>query len=262
MVNHVRTLLMNRGREGHGLDQPGEEFVYDKFKPRVLTPGLLTAHRILFGGQPDRLFVMFRMRQLMQLIHSSPLANDVLVKDPRITYLPFDDEMFSELFTRTITIRGNGNPLDLHIYGNHVVDMQRGVAEQVWDVFVNGDDPVIANRSTGETRYSVLEAGILRAPLHGTDLHLHVRSVFLKSTDNTRIVSRARPDGDLATLMQALQDTLGQSGLSDIFKSPLVEPYTTWYSIYNDAAQPFAMRMAALLLAMAERTESLPQAST
>lgn len=263
MVNHVRTFLMNRGRNGRGIDQPGEEFVYDKFIPRVLTPGLVMAHKVLFGGQPDRLFLMFRMRQLMQLIHASPLADDVLVKDSRITYLPFDDTMFSDVFKRTVTIQGSSNPTLLHIYGQHVPDMQKGVIEQIWDIFVTGEGVIrIVNRSTGQiVDHGTAVNDELRAPLHGTGLHVHIQAGFLPPLVNLRIVSRVRPDGELAAVLHVLQATLGQSGLSDIFKLPLVDPYITWYSIYNDPVQPFAMRMAALFLAMAERTESLPQVS-
>jgi hypothetical protein len=86
---------MNVGHDGHGIDELGEEFIDPLFVPRHLPPGMQSMHRILFGSVRDRLFMNYRMRQIMQIMHASPLEQDLLVQDSRITYLPFKPDLFN-----------------------------------------------------------------------------------------------------------------------------------------------------------------------
>ena len=88
MINHVRTLLLNRGPDGYSpAHDPGEEVV-PPYHPRQLQGTLATAHQFLFGLQPDRLFLNFRLAQIMGWLHASDLAEQVFVLDNRITYPP------------------------------------------------------------------------------------------------------------------------------------------------------------------------------
>ena len=98
MINHVRTLLLNRGRDGTPRTSPGEEYVPPTFAPRALTTPLRTAFTTLYGGDPDRLMLNYRLRQLTALLHSTELEEYVLAKDPRVTYLPLDGAFFDGVF--------------------------------------------------------------------------------------------------------------------------------------------------------------------
>ena len=103
MLNKVRTLLMNRGREGHDLRLPGEEYIPADFVRRVQPVWLRRIYARLFGANPDRLFINYRMRQLMQLIHATPLSEFVAADVADLTYLPFRDELNDSLFRQIVT---------------------------------------------------------------------------------------------------------------------------------------------------------------
>ena len=164
MINHVRTFIINTGRNGHGLDEPGEEFIDTDFVPRHLPPGMASIHRVLFGGVSDRLFMNYRIRQIMQIMHATPLEQDIYIPDNRVTYLPFKDDLFS-----------------------------------------------------------------------------------------------MTTEFDLATTLTLLETAIGTTGISEIFPPLAAEPYQTWLRIYQESQQATVLRFTALMLAFAERVETLPQ---
>lgn len=85
MINHIRTLLLNLPADAT-FATPGEEFIPSSFSPVTLSPTLAMAHSILFGTAPDRLGVNIRVRQILTVIETSPLASYLTELDPRITY--------------------------------------------------------------------------------------------------------------------------------------------------------------------------------
>lgn len=87
MINHARTLLLN---DKALPDELGEEFV-PEFAPLYLPRSLDRVHKILFGKQPIRQELNYKLRCIMQLLHATELAEFVLQLDPRVTYLPFDE---------------------------------------------------------------------------------------------------------------------------------------------------------------------------
>ena len=91
MINHARTLLVNRPpvRADYvdgGYD--GYEYIAPNFKPVTLPSRLLTLRKMLFGSNPDGLFVGLRARELMSYIHQTELAEYVYALDSRVTYWP------------------------------------------------------------------------------------------------------------------------------------------------------------------------------
>lgn len=166
MINHVRTFIMNTGSNGHGVDEPGEEFIDPMFIPRHLPPGMRAVRHALFGNDGDRLRLNYQMRRIMQIMHASPAAQDLLVKDSRITYLPFKPDLLS-------------TPRDV--------------------------------------------------------------------------------SSDLASTLSLLENVVNTTALQEIFPTVNTAPYDTWFRIYNESQQAATFRFTALMLAYAERVESLPQ---
>jgi hypothetical protein len=82
MINHVRTLLQNT------VPAQSDEYVPEDFVPMEAPEAVQKVKRILWGRTPA---YQFRIRQLMQLLHSTELEEHVLAKDPRVTYIPFVD---------------------------------------------------------------------------------------------------------------------------------------------------------------------------
>ena len=108
MFNHVRTLLLNRDADSAVF--PGEEAIPADFRP-VTPPSYQQVLRAkLFGADPDKAMLNYRLRQYMTLLHATPLGHYVTDLDPRITYLPFGTDLYAQgLFQPTIErVAGNG----------------------------------------------------------------------------------------------------------------------------------------------------------
>src|ERR1700733_15786498 len=94
MINHVRTLLLNTPSAGlPAVGYPGFEFVDPAYAPRTLPTPLQDIYRLLFGDSPDQALLNWRLREYMGILHSSEVSEYVLALDPRITYLPFNDDL-------------------------------------------------------------------------------------------------------------------------------------------------------------------------
>ena len=268
MINHVRTLLLNRGRDGHGLDEYGEEYIPSTYAVRSLTTTMQTIQRRLFGGSPDRLFINYRMRQLMQLMHSTPLENDLYVDDPRITYLPFDDDLFNDAFGVTLNImqKSTGTATAPSIYVNVVgtpdFSEQIGVTKYLWEWIRTGtvdDFTVTATRRIPQPTESIVYAGTDPAePVVLPGSAIKVFTQFVPDEfEQMEIHATARPDTDIGETLQAINEALGTGGLAEIFRPNDPEPFKTWYKIYNEEPTA-AMKWTALLLAIAKRIEQRP----
>ena len=98
MINHLRTLLLNvDGSNTPGVDFPGEQFVPEEFRVRVLASPAKTVRNFLFGPGPDRALLNFRLQEYLTCIHSSNLESFVRRLDPRLTYWPFHTGLFEKL---------------------------------------------------------------------------------------------------------------------------------------------------------------------
>lgn len=83
MINHVRTLLSNQ----ISIDQ-NWEYVPDDYEQRKLPECVEAARIAVFGEEAVGPLEVY---QMMRTLHSTELEEHVLAKDPRVTYLPFDD---------------------------------------------------------------------------------------------------------------------------------------------------------------------------
>lgn len=85
MINHARTLLLNVEPRTYNGDMLGEEFI-PEFSAVRLPTYLERAHKIIFGTDPDKVFLNFRAYELLSLMHRTELAAFVYALDPRVTY--------------------------------------------------------------------------------------------------------------------------------------------------------------------------------
>ena len=72
MFNHIRTLLLNLPPVVAASGFPGEEIVPDTFQSLTLPGYLQTARAALFGTNPDRAMLNYRLRQFLQPEMSAP----------------------------------------------------------------------------------------------------------------------------------------------------------------------------------------------
>ena len=89
MINHIRSILLNAPQaQAHPVDFIGEEYVSPEWVPVPQPHGVARLRDILFGHNPDRALMNYRLRQFMTLIHSTDLEQYVHEKDSRVTYWP------------------------------------------------------------------------------------------------------------------------------------------------------------------------------
>lgn len=104
MINHVRTLLLNRNLPNNS--QYGSEYTDPSFVPLLLTPHGEVIHETLFGSDPDELTLNYRVSQYLNLLYSDPEIKPYLdLIDPRNTYR--DDVWY--LFPFTTTVQRNND---------------------------------------------------------------------------------------------------------------------------------------------------------
>ena len=260
MINAVRTVLLNRGRDGAHYTSPGEEYVSPDFIPRRHPPELRRALSQLFGSSPDRLYLNYRLHQIMQVLHSTELEQYVYWLDRRVTYLPFKDVDFTAgVFGQTVETL-NGAP-ELLIHGTHDVDDGLGVTTASWRLDVLNSTQVQVQRlSPPYSSHTVeyVDSGGLSSyiDLQGSQLRCKFRTQYAIG-GGWLVTSRARPVEDLGLRFLRLQQTLDDRLLAAVFATR-GEPWTTLWNSYQDN-QLFPYQFSGLLLAFALYADTLPQ---
>lgn len=95
MINHARTLLLNRPAE-YFTDVPGSQYIDPGFKPLVLSDAMVNFQRTIIPGGIDASTENSVAASIMCILHCPELTPYTLRFDPRITYVSTDD------FTRFI----------------------------------------------------------------------------------------------------------------------------------------------------------------
>lgn len=252
MINAVRTLLLNTKRNGARLTDPGEEYIPADFVPRILPPAIRRIRTALFGAFPDRLGLNYRMRQIMQTMHATPLAAHITRDDPRITYLPFKPTLPSSLFTTTL-VQTAGDAYPASVTGEHVASVNSGMLEFSWTVELTAGIVTITDKQgRSSTTLNTPQDGVL-LPGSGLRVFLGAAASGYKAT----VLSRTTPAVDFSTVLTNAIN-LPDTGLSLLFPPAAEEPVKTWETVFN--THPDAnMRFTAFLLALANFTATAPQ---
>ena len=138
MINHARTLLLNVSAAAYAPGELGEEYV-PPYSALKLPTYLQTARRIIFGTAPDRVFLNYRVNELMRLLHQTELSEFVYALDSRVTYWPQSKTDFFLPQQQVITQKLFGvYETKLNIIGNPKPDNARGRAYREYTVRING----------------------------------------------------------------------------------------------------------------------------
>lgn len=253
MINRVRTLLMNCGREGNDLRLPGEEYIPADFVRRSQPIWLRRVYTRLFGANPDRLFINYRMRQLMQLIHATPLSEFVTVDDAAITYLPFRDELNGSLFQQVMTPAGAA-----YLHGGHSADEANGQTEYAWTVQLIAEDTVRVTSLIPAATYvdvPVTFTGGLSSVVPLIPKRLTTSFNVHDVGFSYQVQSTVRPATDIAAVLTTAFN--GAEGLDtlNLFASDIAAEQAMYYDIWTKHPQ-FVMRYAAVCMAIANFTET------
>ncbi len=260
MVNHIRNLFYNRA----GVAQPdisslGEEYVPAEFTPKQIPAALVRPWQVLFGRRPDTLFLNYRLRQIMTILHTSPMEEFIFRKDPRITYWPIRDHtLFDSVFGVQITAHDGSDTIPT-VYGDGEADEKDGRCQFSWLVAHNGMGRVTITPNVGNIEPVTVDveftAGLSSAiPLPGSGLTMRIP---VSGDRRWSVEAACRPTTALGDVLACFVDAMQSSGLGWAFQEPLTEPYTTFYDVWTDDPDDLA-RYAALLMAVAWRLDEQP----
>jgi hypothetical protein len=91
MINHVRTLLLNLDGPRFDPSIPGEEIV-GEYTARAMSSVQKLIRFALFGSNPDRHILNWRLWQLIQAIRTSSLREELMRRDKRLTSLAREED--------------------------------------------------------------------------------------------------------------------------------------------------------------------------
>jgi len=255
MTNHVRTLLRNLTSSAD-YAAPFAEYSPALSQAIRLPTGLATLWRTLFGLTPDVAGIEYRLRQYMELVHASGLAAYATAVDPRITYLPFRDDMANPAFARRVTAVGHSRPL--YVVGGDPIPSGNAL-RFAWTIRKTSTTGVLVRRdspSPGDTAHTLSFAANLSSefPLLGSDYLARIPGGV--PTGTTWMVEfTGRPRESLGEIAAAIA-VIGEPILLDLFGvSPQGDDLvfrTTWTQ-----STDLADRLAAVLLALSARMDTL-----
>jgi len=280
MVNHARTLLLN---SVSGISSElGEEFVPLDFVPVALNAGLTAARRVLFGANPDRLMLNYRLKQFMTLLHSTELEEFVTGLDSRVTYWPdsrvtsstapgtaFFDDYGPKIFEEGAP---SGAQMFLQAAGSGVDATSFEADDRLlyrWRLMIGPGpglgftmvrvsqetEPILINDQASVQAFS--DTNNISSPilLFNSGLAVTFTTLMAAST-NWTVTVYARPKLSLPALVEKAENTLTTQNLIDIFGSNPAEPMRTFRSCWNTHDE-LAYKLGGLLLGMVYRTDEL-----
>ena len=257
--NYIRTLLLNQANT-KPLDFFGEEYVPASFSPRTLPSSLRKIRAMIFGANPDRHMLNYRLHQLMPVLHASELVEFVTSVDDRISYLPFDrtDLFASGLFGNSyINLVGDG---EITAIGDLDPDESLGRLYHLWRVTVTSGEQATVRRLTTPLNqenyaYTVTNGLSSLVPLLGSSQYCNFNADV---GDVWYVDGVARPARNTATILSLLKSSITENDEAALFGETLVEPYKTFKNLWRDHDY-YAYQLGAVLLALAYRTAEAPQ---
>lgn len=262
MINHLRTLLLNRdGSAAAPPETPGEEYVSPDYKAVAMPQALSGLLASLFGTSPDRVFLNARLRQFLSLMRVCRL--DGPIPPDNDTRLSYEGSGGETLFTavasgvNSVLTGGPTSPTDPSWIQTILHSQPRALNRlyRTWDITVvdadtarliySGDDDIVHV----EEFDFVLESGGASLALP----EMPVTVLFPPSVGATwRVSLTARPLPELAALV-GRTDSLLTGGLA---ASLLFDGQPELRQIFSEhPAGPF--RLSAALRALALLTEEL-----
>lgn len=253
MLNHARTLLLNR----NGTDAaytPGEQAVPVDYAALELPTYLQTLRARLFGADPDRAMLNYRLHQYMTLLHATELDADVRAFDSRISYL--DGTGAGVLFLpATFAPQQTGD--GLLVFGGEPAAPD--AAGRLWHDFtltrVGGSlqvDQYAPRAATAVT--AVVDVDGLSAPIA---LGSSGYSVMIPATSlgPWQVGLYNRPQWTLGAIMESLR-VAGEPVLLELFGADPAEPMRSYREMFLTHPE-IAYALGGLLMAAIRRTDEV-----
>lgn len=260
MINHVRTLLLNR--DGASRPDPSyflEEFVDPNYKALNLPSFLQLVYRVLFGSGADDAYMNFRLRQYMLTLASTEFQAYVVALDPRITYLR-KNSVVDEIDNASATaLTPSAQGFSLFFVGQPASSLILPRLQYDWILKVITPTVVnIVDLRTNVTTNVVVtsDSGLTDLiPLSGqVDFFCRIATdVPLPAGAQWHITAFSNPQGDLSALIEPLSD-LGDVVFSELFGDN--EPFKTFGELFSKEIY-LQYRLSGVLLAAAYRADEV-----
>lgn len=265
MINHARSLLVNRPGGAQSLKELGEEYIPPSFQGQKLPPWMQSCWNTIFGSNPDNTYLNYRAEQLLRTIAATEYGPYLRYHDTRETYDPLGDSDFAEVnyaltssFTSAVTA---ASIVEVTRRGDLVADETTGTMCPKWNVTVSDGIITVENTRTREsvTKDIFSDGSVLSTPFHlpGSPLDAHIRwSAADTMTDwNTsgRMSALLRPQKSIADITNEL-DALHVDTVR-LFGSLAKEPYLTFYGLWRQNEMP--LRLTGFVLALIFRMHEL-----
>ena len=256
MINHARTLLLNvSGSNRPTLGTYAEEYI-PSFSPVNVPTYLTMLNTTLFGVEPDYVFMNYRARELMAVLHSTEFRPYVTDLDDRITYDLQDNTFFDIDFGSTIDVITANNNLSPSIIGTYTADSVRGRMYDTWNVTLGNGSVSAVNNITNKTTADAWSITGNISPaysLGGSNLSIIFSQTGapLTASGAWKVTSLTKPSS-IAGLETRLK-LLGLEHFISLFSG--TEPYKTFKALWETHPQ-FHYRLTGILLAMIYKTEA------
>jgi hypothetical protein len=257
MINHFRTLLLNRSGEEAGVGAHlGDEYVPTWYRAVPLPSYLTSVRRLLFGAAPDRVYLNYRVRQCLSLMHSSELAEFVTHLDSRITYDVADDTW---LRSDAFGLRASREDVFVLRDPPRADDNSRCVNR--WRVTVVDGSNVRINKQVDPVSeltaaYAMTNGISNELPLPGSQAGFLFQSSVLPG-ESFLIDGYGRPERSLGELAADVEH-MGTAHLNSLFGvgTPLAaqEPFKTFRNLWRDHPE-LPYKLGGLLAAIVFQTE-------
>lgn len=258
MINHVRTLLLNRDGSRY-LDGPGEEYVPQTYRQLDLPSYLQAVREILFGSRPDRLMLNYRLRQYLAVLHTAELEEFVLDLDSRITYPIGEDDLFDDVFHATINALDDTNGT-LYLLGEPSSPDASGRTTLQFRITIDSGDTLTVKRYYPAAEFVenyTLTSG-LSDPISLTGSGMQFRFSGAVG-DSWNVTVRTRPRWDLGQITASLAN-LSEPVFVQLFgvgsEKAKQEPFRTYLNLWRSHPE-LPYRLGGLLLAVAYRTDEI-----
>jgi hypothetical protein len=255
MINHARTLLLNRDGDKRPVATFfGEEYVPELFRTVDLPSELVTARDALLGNNPDDAGINYMVWQYMKLLHSTEFEDYVLALDTRITYM---NKKTLVAFPFGPSVDNNG--IALQFQGAPALGGSDGRLQESWQIEqLSQGSYRLTNMHTGFSTTEVVNVtdgltDYMAIPGHSSyNVRVAVDSV---TTGLWFITYTAKPQATLDPIARLAQfSNTGAAVKVAVF--PSRDPFKLFAKLWEDESR-FAYKVSGVLLALIYRIEEL-----
>lgn len=262
MINHARTLLINISpKRADYLDAnlEGYEYIPEEFVPIRFPSYIETIRRILFGSNPDALYVGLRAQELMTYIHQSEYADYATTFDSRVTYWPQMIDKKRVAFPKTITLNQvAGDPRRLIVNGDAVANDVRGKSFRSFAVAIGKLSPTDTTLSLIakllEPPFSIASVPFSVGEVQGVTLP-GTKLIALPSDENlttTNTLLTTQSGGKLITESYYGAPVMSLENQAAAFQPELYDEIARWYVVVRTSPMPIASSLLPVLKKIGE----------